>query len=143
MGHPGTQDAGFRLTDMKQSTATGSSAASELAAKAPLTAAPDGGRAPAPTGFAGRRGRGRRRPDSADPWLPGALSLHNGALVAPADHALGRADGLATLLTVLGPEEGMAFAARHDLAVLLIVREEDGFRELMTDSFRRYTEDTD
>ncbi|KAF0809446.1 thiamine biosynthesis lipoprotein [Alcanivorax sp. S71-1-4] len=54
-----------------------------------------------------------------------------------------QADGLATLLTVLGPEEGMAFAARHNLAVLLIVREEDGFRELMTDSFRRYTEDTD
>ncbi len=54
-----------------------------------------------------------------------------------------QADGLATLLTVLGPEEGMAFASRHDLAVLLIVREEDGFRELMTDSFRRYMEETD
>lgn len=54
-----------------------------------------------------------------------------------------QADGLATLLTVLGPAQGMAFATRHDLAVLLIVREEDGFRELMTDSFRRYMEDTD
>ena len=53
------------------------------------------------------------------------------------------ADGLATLLTVLGPEEGMAFAARHDLAVLLIVREEEGFRELVTDRFRRFMEDTD
>lgn len=53
------------------------------------------------------------------------------------------ADGLATLLTVLGPEEGMAFATRHDLAVLLIVREDNGFRELMTDRFRRHMEDTD
>src|SRR5690606_6476374 len=40
-----------------------------------------------------------------------------------------QADGLATLLTVLGPEEGMAFAARHELAVLLIVREGEDSRE--------------
>lgn len=51
-----------------------------------------------------------------------------------------QADGLATLLTVLGPEEGMAFASEHHLAVFFIVRADDGFREFMTDEFRLHME---
>lgn len=53
-----------------------------------------------------------------------------------------QADGLATLLTVLGPEEGMAFAREHHLAVFFIVRADDGFREIMTDGFRLLMEQT-
>ncbi len=42
------------------------------------------------------------------------------------------ADAWATAITVLGPEKGMALAARHELAVLMIVREAAGGREYMT-----------
>lgn len=48
------------------------------------------------------------------------------------------ADGYATLITVLGPEEGLAFAREHDLAVLLISRDGEDFREDMTEAFRTY-----
>lgn len=52
------------------------------------------------------------------------------------------ADGFATLLTVLGPEEGMAFAQKHGLAVYFIERQaQDGnaaFYEVMTDVFQEY-----
>ena len=46
-----------------------------------------------------------------------------------------RADALATALMVLGPEEGMELALREDLAVLMLVRDGDDFRELMTPRF--------
>jgi thiamine biosynthesis lipoprotein len=36
------------------------------------------------------------------------------------------ADALSTLLTVLGPAEGMAYAERHDLAALFLLREAGG-----------------
>ncbi len=45
------------------------------------------------------------------------------------------ADGYATLLTVLGPDEGLEFARRHGLAVMLIVRGENGLEERYTDAF--------
>ncbi|SFM54604.1 FAD:protein FMN transferase [Variovorax sp. OV329] len=37
-----------------------------------------------------------------------------------------QADALATLLTVLGPEEGMAFARKHEVAALFVTRLADG-----------------
>jgi FAD:protein FMN transferase len=45
------------------------------------------------------------------------------------------ADGYATLLSVLGPEAGMAFARRHGLAALFLVREATGFEERYTPQF--------
>ena len=52
------------------------------------------------------------------------------------------ADGYATLLTVLGPEEGLAFATERDLAAFFITRvpgqDGEAFREDMTEAFRRY-----
>ncbi len=68
----------------------------------------------------------------------------------PVEHALASvsvvhgsamwADGYATLLSVLGPEQGLAFARRHDLAALFIVRRdaadaESPFEERYTDAF--------
>ncbi len=63
----------------------------------------------------------------------------------PVDHKLGSvtvlhsscmtADGLATALTVLGPEEGLAFAEERELAVLFIVRTDNGVKEIMTPAF--------
>jgi thiamine biosynthesis lipoprotein len=60
----------------------------------------------------------------------------------PVDHALASvtvlhastmwADGYSTLLLVLGPEDGWAFAVAHDLAALFIVRGESGFEERYT-----------
>ncbi len=45
------------------------------------------------------------------------------------------ADPLATALSVLGVEEGLAFADQHGVAALFIVRKGTGFEEHMTDSF--------
>ena len=46
------------------------------------------------------------------------------------------ADSLGTTLTVLGPEEGMAYAKRHGIAVLFILYGEDGrFEERMSPAF--------
>ena len=45
------------------------------------------------------------------------------------------ADGLATAMTVLGPEAGMAFAKDHELAVFFIVRTNKGVEELSTPAF--------
>ena len=63
----------------------------------------------------------------------------------PVDHRLAsvtvvhrdcmHADALATALTVLGPDEGMAFARERDLAVLFIERSDDGFVERTTPAF--------
>lgn len=51
------------------------------------------------------------------------------------------ADGLATVLSVLNEDEGMAFARRHALAVLWLVNTEDGIQERMTPAFARYLEE--
>jgi len=48
------------------------------------------------------------------------------------------ADALATAITVLGPEEGFAFAEKHKLAVFLIVKQGDEFVEHFTDEFESY-----
>lgn len=53
------------------------------------------------------------------------------------------ADGLATVLTVLNEEEGMAFARERDLAVLWLVNTEDGVQERMTPAFAPYLEELD
>lgn len=45
------------------------------------------------------------------------------------------ADPLGTTLSVLGPEQGMAYARRHNLAVLLVLRTATGFRQWMSPAF--------
>ena len=50
------------------------------------------------------------------------------------------ADGLATALTVLGPEKGRAFAEARELPALFIVRTDDGPEEIMTPAFRALLE---
>ena len=47
------------------------------------------------------------------------------------------ADGLATAINVMGPEKGFAFAEKRNLAVFMIVRQEDGFVEKMTSDFKK------
>lgn len=53
-----------------------------------------------------------------------------------ADSAM-RADAWATALTVMGADEGHAFAMRHDLAARFLLRGGDGLRERLTPRFAR------
>ena len=46
-----------------------------------------------------------------------------------------KTDKVATAMTVLGPDEGMAFAKDHELAVFFIVRTDKGVEELSTPAF--------
>jgi len=48
------------------------------------------------------------------------------------------ADGLATVITVLGPEDGLVFAQQNKLAAFLIVKQGDIFTEYFTDEFKPY-----
>ncbi|MFT6141415.1 MAG: thiamine biosynthesis lipoprotein [Psychromonas sp.] len=52
--------------------------------------------------------------------------IHNSSMMA---------DGLATVLTVLGPDAGLAFAKKYHLAVYLLVKEGDNIREYYTSEF--------
>ncbi len=47
-----------------------------------------------------------------------------------------QADALATVLTVLGEIDGLAYARRHDLAALFILRERDAWRPVATPAFQ-------
>jgi len=47
------------------------------------------------------------------------------------------ADALATALMVMGPDEGMAFAEREDLAVLLVVRDGEAMRVLRSPAWEQ------
>ena len=50
------------------------------------------------------------------------------------------ADGLATLILVLGPQAGFEFAARRQIAALLLIRKKDGFEERYTAPMLTYLE---
>ncbi|WP_409420756.1 FAD:protein FMN transferase [Pseudaeromonas sp. ZJS20] len=50
------------------------------------------------------------------------------------------ADGLATALMVLGTEKGLAFAKAHHLAIFMITKTADGFKEDYSDAFAPYLE---
>jgi len=62
---------------------------------------------------------------------------HSVASVTVVDELAYRADALATALLVMGPEEGMAFAERQDLAVLMLLRTSEGFEERQSPAFAR------
>ena len=66
----------------------------------------------------------------------GAPTAH-GLAQASVVHASAReADGLATALMVLGPEDGLAWAEAQDLAALLLVRGDNGLRWRATPAWR-------
>lgn len=48
------------------------------------------------------------------------------------------ADAYATALTVMGPEQALAFAEQKGLAVLLVTRENDTFKEYTSTAFKRF-----
>lgn len=65
---------------------------------------------------------------------------HMTASVTVLAETCAEADALATALTVLGPEQGLAFAEARQLAVLFIVRTESGFAEHSSSAFKQLSE---
>ena len=79
---------------------------------------------------------GRRYSHTLDPQT-GAPITHRLASVTVVDPSTLRADGLSTLLMVLGPERGYAFAEREDIAAFLVIRTDQGFATRATPAFTR------
>ncbi len=77
---------------------------------------------------------GTRYSHTIDPRT-GRPVTHDLAAVTVVDELCVRADGLATGLLVLGPEEAYSLAVEHDLAAFFLVAEEDGFSERVTPAF--------
>lgn len=77
---------------------------------------------------------GQRYSHTFDPRT-GAPVRHTLAAVTVAEAQALRADGLSTLLMVLGPEEGYTFAERNGLAAFFIVRQGEGFVTRATTRF--------
>lgn len=77
---------------------------------------------------------GQRYSHTFDP-RSGMPVRHALAAVTVADAQALRADGLSTLLMVLGPEEGYTFAERNGLAAFFIVRQGEGFSTRATSRF--------
>jgi thiamine biosynthesis lipoprotein len=79
---------------------------------------------------------GKRYSHTLDPHS-GAPVTHRLASVTVVDPSTLRADGLSTLLMVLGPERGYAFAERRDIAAFFVVRSDNGFDSRATPAFER------
>jgi thiamine biosynthesis lipoprotein len=77
---------------------------------------------------------GRRISHTIDPRSRAPIT-HNLASVTVIHRDAARADALATALTVLGPDQGMALAERQGLAVLMIIRVGDTFELRSTPAF--------
>lgn len=63
---------------------------------------------------------------------------HDLASVTVIDDPAMRSDALSTALLVMGPEAGVSFAERHQIAALFVARTEAGFTERSTAAFARY-----
>lgn len=80
---------------------------------------------------------GQRYSHTLDPRTgrPVTHGLSSVTVIAPTGV---EADAHATAMMVLGPEDGLAYADRVQLAVYLLVRTDDGVREVYNDRFRPY-----
>jgi thiamine biosynthesis lipoprotein len=72
-----------------------------------------------------REHQGRRWSHTLDPRT-GNPCNHSLASVTVLHRSCMQADAIATVLTVLGPQEGLAFAQRHGIAALLVCRDAEG-----------------
>jgi thiamine biosynthesis lipoprotein len=79
---------------------------------------------------------GVRYSHTLDPQT-GAPITHTLAAVTVADPSTLRADGLSTVLMVLGPERGMAYAEQAGIAAFFVTREGEGFVTRGTTAFER------
>lgn len=79
---------------------------------------------------------GVRFSHTLDPQV-GAPISHRLASVTVIDPSTLHADGLGTLLLVLGPERGLAFAEKHGVAAFFVTRDGDGFATQVSSEFSR------
>jgi len=63
---------------------------------------------------------------------------HKLASVTVIERSCMRADALATAIMVMGPDKGMEFANRHQLAIFMLVKQNEKFVEKHSDAFRPY-----
>jgi len=80
---------------------------------------------------------GRRYSHTIDPRTRQPLDRAPGSVVVIAASTT-LADGWATALNVLGPNEGLALAAKEHMPVLFIERQGNGWRSQSTPEFERY-----
>ncbi|WP_439888150.1 FAD:protein FMN transferase [Pseudomonas sp. MBLB4123] len=79
---------------------------------------------------------GTRYSHTLDPQT-GAPITHKLASVTVADRSTLRADGLSTLLMVLGPERGLAYAEGAGIAAFFVTRDGEGFVTRTTAAFEQ------
>ena len=79
---------------------------------------------------------GVRFSHTIDPQTAAPIS-HRLASVTVIDRSTLHADGLGTLLLVLGPERGLAFAEEHKIAAFFVLREGDSFIIQVSSEFSR------
>ncbi len=79
---------------------------------------------------------GVRFSHTIDPQV-GAPISHRLASVTVVDRSTLHADGLGTLLLVLGPERGLAFAEAHKIAAFFVMRDGEGFATQVSSEFSR------
>ena len=79
---------------------------------------------------------GQRYSHTLDP-LTGAPITHKLAAVTVVDKSTLRADGLSTVLMVMGTERGLAFAERMGIAAFFVTREGDAFVTQTTQAFEQ------
>ncbi len=77
---------------------------------------------------------GKRYSHTLDPQS-GAPIEHHLAAVTVVDPSTLRADGLSTVLMVLGPERGLAYAAERNIAAFFVIREGQEFVSKSTEAF--------
>lgn len=80
---------------------------------------------------------GVRYSHTIDPTT-GKPIIHRLVSVTVIDSNTTRADGLATAITVLGPEAGLKFAQENDVAAYMLVKEDFGFAEQYSEAFEPY-----
>ncbi len=80
---------------------------------------------------------GRRYSHTLDPQTAAPIT-HGLAQVSVVDASVQRADGLSTLLMVLGPERGLAFAEREGIKALFVTRGAQGFVSQRSSAFQRW-----
>ena len=80
---------------------------------------------------------GKRYSHTIDPRT-GYPITHNLASVTVIAETAAFADAMATALTVMGPEEGLALAKSQDMAVYMLLKTEGGFAVEYTPAFKPY-----
>jgi len=70
--------------------------------------------------------------------LSGKPISHNLVPVSVVEDSCTMADALATALMVMGPEQGIRLAEKHNLSAFFIVKTADGFAEIATGDFPQH-----